>query len=158
MAETGRSAPGDLAAHVLLHGARSVLAIPGAGTAWPGMDAPVGWDGSAQACRALDGAMPLLRAAGQVTVMSLGEGDEGQERGAADRCVAFLRWHGVVATFLQQPGAGRTGEVLLNAALAAGPGLLVIGAYGHAHLREQILGGVTATVLKDMWLPVLLAH
>ena len=74
------------------------------------------------------------------------------------RLAVAYRRHGVVATFLQQPGAGRTGEVLLNAALAAGPGLLVIGAYGHAHLREQILGGVTATVLKDMWLPVLLAH
>ena len=158
MAETGRSAPGDLAAHVLLHGARPVLAIPGASTARPGVDTLVGWDGSVQACRAIDGAMPFLRAAGQVTVLSLGEGDEGWDRGAADRCVAFLRRHGVVATPVQQPGGHRTGEALLDAAFAAGSGLLVIGAYGHARLREQILGGVSATVLRAMRFPVLLAH
>jgi len=39
-----------------------------------------------------------------------------------------------------------------------GAGLLVMGGYGHARYRELLLGGVTATVLRAMTLPVLLAH
>jgi nucleotide-binding universal stress UspA family protein len=33
-----------------------------------------------------------------------------------------------------------------------------MGGYGHARLREMLLGGVTRTILNAMTLPVLLAH
>jgi nucleotide-binding universal stress UspA family protein len=33
-----------------------------------------------------------------------------------------------------------------------------MGGHGHARYRERLLGGVTATVLRAMTLPVLLAH
>ncbi|HEY4856252.1 MAG TPA: universal stress protein, partial [Xanthobacteraceae bacterium] len=36
--------------------------------------------------------------------------------------------------------------------------LLVMGAYGHSRLREMILGGVTRDILKNMNVPVLMAH
>ncbi|MGI9492008.1 MAG: universal stress protein, partial [Geminicoccaceae bacterium] len=36
--------------------------------------------------------------------------------------------------------------------------LLVIGGYGHARLRERILGGVTHQIVNRPELPVLLAH
>jgi len=36
--------------------------------------------------------------------------------------------------------------------------LLVIGAYGRSRLREQILGGVTEHVLKNLPCPVLLSN
>lgn len=37
-------------------------------------------------------------------------------------------------------------------------GLLVMGAYGHARLRELILGGTTRDMLRDAAVPVLLAR
>ncbi len=37
-------------------------------------------------------------------------------------------------------------------------GLLVMGGYGHARFREILLGGVTETVLRQMTVPVLMAH
>jgi nucleotide-binding universal stress UspA family protein len=36
--------------------------------------------------------------------------------------------------------------------------LLVMGAYGHARVRERLLGGVTQTMLDLMTVPVLMSH
>jgi nucleotide-binding universal stress UspA family protein len=36
--------------------------------------------------------------------------------------------------------------------------LLVLGAYGHSRLREMILGGVTRDILRNVNIPVLMAH
>jgi len=36
--------------------------------------------------------------------------------------------------------------------------LIVMGGYGHAKLREVILGGVTRDILKSMTVPVLMSH
>jgi len=38
------------------------------------------------------------------------------------------------------------------------PDVLVMGAYGHARLREDLFGGVTRHILKNMTVPVLMAH
>jgi len=39
-----------------------------------------------------------------------------------------------------------------------GAGMLVMGAYEHAKLAEDLFGGVTNTVLKKTKIPVLLSH
>jgi nucleotide-binding universal stress UspA family protein len=36
--------------------------------------------------------------------------------------------------------------------------LMAMGAYGHSHLREPILGGMTRDILRQMTVPVLMAH
>ena len=50
------------------------------------------------------------------------------------------------------------GRVLLSLAAEVGADLLVMGCYGHSRTREIMLGGATQTVLRDMTLPVLMAH
>ena len=50
------------------------------------------------------------------------------------------------------------GNTLLSRASDIGADLLVMGAYGHARVRELLLGGATRTILKSMTLPVLMAH
>jgi len=47
---------------------------------------------------------------------------------------------------------------LLETASARGCDLLVIGGYGHSHLRETIFGGVTQYVISHATIPVFLAH
>ena len=47
------------------------------------------------------------------------------------------------------------GEILLAQATAHGADLLVMGAYGHARVRELVFGGVTRHVLRAASLPVL---
>lgn len=73
--------------------------------------------------------------------------------------LGFLRAHGVEAEWVpagaDDAGAG---EWLLSSATDFGADLLVMGAYGHARMREWIVGGATRTVLQSMTLPVLMAH
>jgi nucleotide-binding universal stress UspA family protein len=40
----------------------------------------------------------------------------------------------------------------------SGCDLAVMGAYGHARLREIVLGGATRTMLHNMTVPVLMSH
>jgi len=47
---------------------------------------------------------------------------------------------------------------LMGAAANAGADLLVMGGYGHSHLRETLLGGVTLEVISDRSMPVFLMH
>jgi nucleotide-binding universal stress UspA family protein len=157
--------PNDLPEYLLLTSGRPVLVLP-SGHDGRGVDggALVAWDGSVEAARAIAAAVPLLRAARQAAV--LGFGDDfaytGSGPQACDEVVGWLRRHGIdaAATSRQMPcSAGDDiGEALLSAAADTGAGLLVMGGYGHARFRELLLGGVTATILRAMTLPVLLAH
>jgi nucleotide-binding universal stress UspA family protein len=153
--------PADLAARLALGGGRPVLVVPRDGTCNAiGGAALVAWDGSREATRAVTGALPLLRAATQVTVVDFG-GAESPAGIVEDPCAALGAWldrHGVAARCGHRPLAPDVGEALLAEATGVGAGLLVMGAYGHPRLRELVLGGVTETILATMTLPVLLAH
>jgi nucleotide-binding universal stress UspA family protein len=105
--------------------------------------------------------LPLLAAAEQVIVATVnatpGAGGHGEEPGA-DIALHLAR-HGlrVEVEQLVAPELD-AGNALLSRAAERGCDLLVIGGYGHARLRELILGGVTRTVLQSMTVPVLMAH
>lgn len=150
----------DLPEYLLLTSGRPILVVPYAGTAWRlDGEALVAWDGSAEATRAVTGALPLLRAARRTTVV--GFGDPAAPAPDGDPCARLAAWlgrHGVAARAGHRAAAGDVGEALLSAAADMDAGLLVMGGYGHARYRELLLGGVTATVLRAMTVPVLLAH
>jgi nucleotide-binding universal stress UspA family protein len=115
------------------------------------------WNGSAQAARAVAGALPLLTQAKLVHVLWVDEavGPEPAQKGLPD----YLAWHGVDASVSRfEPDFRAVGEALLEEADRVGADLLVMGAYTHSRLRQMILGGVTKHVLGHATLPVLLAH
>lgn len=141
---------------------RPVLAVPYAGRfSAVGQRVLVAWNAGKEAARAVGDAMPLLAAAGSVTVLAVnpqrGLSGHGEEP-AADIALHLAR-HGVKAVAQQMvaPAVGDD-EALLNAAAEMNADLLVMGAYGHSRLREMVMGGVTRTILRSMTLPVLLAH
>ena len=49
-------------------------------------------------------------------------------------------------------------DMLLNRIADESIDMLVMGAYGHARVREIWLGGVTRDVLRHMTVPVLVSH
>ena len=157
--------PADLPGYLLLTSGQPVLVVPAAASPpAAGTHAVVGWDASVEAARAVTGALPLLHAAGRVTVVGFGFGfgEEATSAGSGDdACEELATWlqrHGVNAHGRSLARAGDIGEALLSEATDAHAGLLVMGGYGHARFRELMLGGVTATVLRAMKLPVLFAH
>ena len=58
---------------------------------------------------------------------------------------------------LESPDIG-IGDTLLSYFADRSADLVVMGAYGHARLRELVLGGVTRHMLHHMTVPALMSH
>jgi nucleotide-binding universal stress UspA family protein len=142
--------------------ARPVLVIPYAGAfRTVGKRALVAWDGSREAVRALNDALPLLGDAEAVTVMFVGprEAEFDRQRLSLDRIVRHLERHGIAGKAEQTvQGDLAISDVLLSRAADLGADLIVAGAYHHSQLREALLGGVSRGLLEHMTVPVLMSH
>ncbi|BEP55520.1 universal stress protein [Variovorax sp. V118] len=150
-----------LAEHVLMDVGRPVMVVPSAGTFY---EVPkrilVGWDGSREAAVAVQAALPALRRAARVTLVSLrhsNDEDNAQRLLTADM-VQYLLRHGVQARAESQVTEIDIADSLLSRISDLDADLLVMGGYGHSRLRERVLGGVTRQVLAQMTVPVLMAH
>ena len=129
-----------------------VLALPPGAAGDFGQTILVAWNSSREATRAVHDALPFLRGAQRVLLCAIGT----EAAKSLEAAAAMLRRHGL-AVHPQQvaEGDGDAGEVLLAQASAQGADLLVMGAYGHARLRELVFGGATRQVLREATLPVL---
>lgn len=136
-----------------------VVFAPPAGLA---ADAPlahvaIGWDGSREAARALREAMPFLRAAERVSLVTLDQ-DQSGERLVLE-VQNYLSAHNVVADVnLHQREIGREGRRLLDAVAQANADMLVMGAYGRNPWFESLFGGATEFAAHNAPFPLLLAH
>lgn len=158
--EHGRG-PSAMVGELVLKAPVPVLVIPGE---WKRFDphAPVlvAWNGSSEACVALRAAVPLLRTASKVILVSVAE-----EKDAARfdfppvDGAQYLSRHGIEAELVEIPkGEAKIADTLASAAQMRDCGLMVMGAYGHSRLSEFLLGGVTRRSLDDPEMPILLAH
>jgi len=143
---------------VILSCGRPVLGLPVANLPDEvGRQVLVAWDGSREASRALNDALPLILGAKSVTVLSV-DPDEAMWE-STQAAAGHLRRHGVAATPHKIPGAGMgIGDVILAHCDYLDADLVVAGAYGHSRLREAALGGVSRTLLRQMMVPVLMSH
>ena len=157
----GRLPPG-FAGDLVLSAGRPVLFVPYAGRfVSVGKRVLVAWNAGREAARALRDALPLLKSATQVDVIAfdpgLGASQHGDVPGAD--IGLFLARHGVKVTVSQQEGTSmEVGAQILSRAADLSADLIVMGAYGHSRVREQILGGATRTLLESMTVPVLMSH
>ncbi len=147
----------DVATEIALRAGRPVLVAPHAESFPLTMERVlIAWDASRESTRALHDALPLLRQASRVTVLSVGPA----EKAPLDVDIArHLRLHGIEAAHVQEDDTeSDAGRTVLARAEALSCDLIVMGAYGHSRLRERVLGGTTRHVLKHMAVPVLVAH
>lgn len=152
----------EVAAKITLNAAlmacgRPLLLCPADPQPAPGGRVCIAWNGSAEAARAVGCAMPLLRAAQTVNILTVAE-HPGDGAPASD-LEGYLAWNGVKAssTVIQAPGS-HAGEELLREAGKLGADLLVMGAYTHSRLRQLIMGGVTRHVISRAPMHVLMCH
>ncbi len=146
----------DTVEETLMRSGRPVLLAPAEPPGDIGRIVAVAWNGSPQAVHAMAAALPFLRAATTVLLITAGDADAAGGTAA----VEYLAWHGVDARHRQIAGSSgrRAGRVLLDAAGGAGADLLVMGAYGHPPWREQLFGGATRGAVATMSLALLLMH
>lgn len=115
------------------------------------------WDGSQEAEAALRSAIPLLKMADAVQVVTVEE--VGKDAFPATDALKYLSRHGIEAELSCRPRQGHSvEEVLMRIVGDLAIDWVVMGAYGHSRLRETVFGGVTRRLLRDTPVPLLLAH
>jgi nucleotide-binding universal stress UspA family protein len=117
--------------------------------------AAIAWNGSKPAARAVMAAMPFLENAHKVYLLEVAEP---HTRPCIDGVEQYLALHGIRAIRKSARLGRSVGDMLAHEAEELGADLLVMGGYGHSHIRETFFGGVTADVLARASMPVFLAH
>jgi len=119
----------------------------------------IAWDYSAPAARSLAEALPPVREASQVIVVTASDDKEFPTSFGPNDVLEALRLRGVAANHQEiTTGKERIAEVLQAFAMETDADLLVMGAFGHSRMRDFILGGATRGVLERLQLPTLLSH
>jgi len=114
----------------------------------------IGWKDTREARRAVADALPFLKGAQHVVVVSVDNNDH-----SVKDVIAYLGCHGVDASLaVQPPGSGSVADDLLRIADQETADLIVSGAYGHSRAREWMLGGVTRDLLDHARVCCLMAH
>lgn len=121
--------------------------------------AMIAWDESPECWHAVSAAIPFLKLAKSVQIVSV-DRDAARRNDSQAEVVAYLRCHGVNAsTQIVAPHLRSVGETLLAAAEENNIGMVVMGAYSHSRLREMLLGGATHHVLQNaVARPIFLMH
>lgn len=161
LANAGEDSPPmrALTAHAaLFETGRPVLVLPdGYEAADIGLTIAVAWNGTAQAARAVQGAMPLIARASKVHVLTC-ESTRTKVT-AADELADYLkRWGVTTQVHAFPPLSGDVGNAILAESDMAGADMLVCGAFSHSRLLQAVLGGVTTAMMDDAKVPVLFSH
>jgi nucleotide-binding universal stress UspA family protein len=119
------------------------------------------WDGSRAAARAINDALPLLVKATAVDLLIVQNEKTNtapnEIRGA--EMAKHLARHDAKVEIVTVPAADiDVADAILSYVADISGTLIVMGGYGHARLRELILGGVTRDMLKSMTVPVFMSH
>lgn len=119
----------------------------------------IAWDGSRVAARAVSDARDFLERAQTVTIALVIDEKALPDDNPGKRLAEYLGRRGIEATVAQVQGRGRpVGETLQAHATEIGADLIIMGGFAHSRMRDFVLGGATAGILKDLRLPVLISH
>ncbi len=118
------------------------------------------WDGGRAAARAIGDALPLLKMAKNVRVLTIANNDFSALNECRELEIgAHLARHGLkVDVEVSSAPDVDVADTILNWVADQSASMVVMGGYGHSRLREFVLGGVTRTMLSSMTVPVFLSH
>jgi nucleotide-binding universal stress UspA family protein len=141
----------------LFESGRPVLIAPPAPPRTLATNVLIAWNCSTEQAATTAYAMPLLRRAERVTIVTVEgatvAGPSGEQMASA------LKANGIAAEPMTlKSRKGGAGETLLSKADELGCDLIVKGAYTQSRLRQMIFGGTTRHILANAKLPVLMAH
>jgi nucleotide-binding universal stress UspA family protein len=144
---------------VLFESGRPLLIVPPGRDAFAAHRIVVAWDGSAPAARALGDALPFLRMAEMVELVSVTDEKDLSRLVPGSDAARQLARHGVNVTVTNLLSEnGDVSETLRQQASRVAADLIVMGGYQHSRLREWVLGGVTQALLSSCPVPLFMAH
>lgn len=157
----GPGRPSPLVGDLLLRARTPILVIPGNHNRFDCTgSALVAWNGSTESSIALRAALPMLKRASAVHLVTV-VGDKQRERFDLPQVqgAEYLSRHGVKCELAEVAmGDVSVADALFREAHARQCAYIVMGAFGHSRLAEMLLGGVTRQALTNPQIPMLLAH
>ena len=117
------------------------------------------WDASPAAVRAIHGALPFIKRAEAVTVVSVTDDKEFRQGQSGAELAHLLARHGANVAFRPiQRGRGGVGSAMADVAREVQADMLVMGAVRHAPLHNLVFGSATMDLLdQGPTIPTLLA-
>jgi nucleotide-binding universal stress UspA family protein len=151
----GEGVPASFSHELVMSVGRPVLYVPRAGRfEHCGSRVLVPWNGSREAARAVEDAVPFLQRSVSADVVTFGD-DPAADSGMA----AYLARHdAAVSVSAERTNRAEVGSAILARAAERAADLIVMGAYSHSRLRELVLGGATRAVFRSMTVPTLMSH
>ena len=144
----------------ILRAGRPVLFVPDEIDLLQARSVVVAWNDTRECRRAVRDALPFLKEASEVMIVTICEPGTGtQAKPSLDDVETYLVRHGVVVgakAFLHARQS--TATELLRFAEDERADLIVAGGYGHSRLGEWALGGVTRELLSESPLCCLFSH
>jgi len=161
----GQADPNPLRDDLMVEGAlfdsgRPILVVPYIQRTGLKLDrVMVCWDGSRNAARAINDAMPFLSRAKAVDVVTISTGKDRSGEIKGVDIAQHLARHGLnVELRAISAGDVDVANVILSDAADQDADFIVMGGYGHSRLREFVLGGATRGILASMTVPTLMSH
>src|SRR5246127_2784587 len=142
----------------LFESGRPVLIAPPTSPRTLATNILVAWNQSTEQARTMADAMPFLRSAERITILTVEGATVAGPNG--EQMAHSLMMNGIKSeTMTLKPTGKRShGETILAKADGLGCDLIVKGSYTQSRLRQMICGGTTRYILANAKLPVLMAH
>ncbi|MDE2282994.1 MAG: universal stress protein [Hyphomicrobiales bacterium] len=141
----------------LFESGRPVLIAPPTSPRSLGTNILIAWNRSTEQARTTAFAMPLLRLAQRISILTVEGSTVAGPSGV--ELARSLGMNGMAAEPITiAAGKAGGGEAILAKAAELGCDLIVKGAYTQSRLRQMIFGGATRHILANSKLPVLMAH
>ncbi|WP_424966001.1 universal stress protein [Dinoroseobacter sp. S375] len=158
----GQDQSAETDSHVSIHNdrialmsGRPVLVIPKGCAERQSGHSVLAWDGGRAAARAMADALDMLTGQTRIDVLTVGNPSLARP---IDEVLQHLSRHGIEASHAERAVEKSIAETILAYCRKHKPGTLVMGAYEHSKFREDFFGGVTARILVDAPIPILLSH
>jgi len=139
----------------LLDTGRPTLVVPPAVLTETGQHVAVAWESSPEAAHALGAAIPILKKADEVTLLSADPVEPPSI--PPEEGVTRLAWTGISSSIKRfDANEHEIGAAYLKYASEVQADLLIKGAYSRSRVRQMILGGRTRHIITSTEIPVLL--
>lgn len=142
----------------VLESGKPVIVIPRTMSEFKAETIIIGWNNSPESSRAVSEAIPLLKQAKKVHIISSAAYTTENLTRIADLRNYLSIYHGIQTSFELVKTTLIPGEALLKNAKKGNFDLIVAGGYGHKGLKEMMLGGSARYLLEHTTIPTFVSH
>ncbi|HEY0526259.1 MAG TPA: universal stress protein [Stellaceae bacterium] len=147
---------------IILAAGRPALVVPHSGHfTTVGERVLIAWQPTREAARAVNDALPLLRGAAEVRIVTVDAAAPAGAAAPAAEIAIHLARHGIDTTVECAASSSRGGggvATILTRAAEHGSDLVVMGAYARTRAQQIVLGDVTRGMLRHMTVPVFMSY